>query len=103
VNVWWRSTSGPPKTYGATWGTRRPFVTSGGSGGLAGVCGGRRSFSLLEALTGSSVGLPQHADQHRPEYPIFLAVDQEFDHLVSSPLITDALRSTSILFDIDVR
>jgi hypothetical protein len=26
---------------------------------------------------GSPLGLPQHADQHRPEAPILLAVDQE--------------------------
>jgi hypothetical protein len=58
-------------------GDPQTFVTGDGSGGLAVVCGGRRSFSLLEALTGSSVGFAQHPDQHRREHPILLAVDQE--------------------------
>jgi hypothetical protein len=48
-------------------------------------------------------GRPEHPDEYCPKSPILLAVDQELDHLVSSPLITDALRSTSILFDLDVR
>jgi hypothetical protein len=29
--------------------------------------------SQLEALSGSSLGLPQHPDEHRPERPILLA------------------------------
>ena len=51
------STSGQSKSYDATWETRRPLATSGGSGGHAVVSGGRRSSSQLDALGGSSLGL----------------------------------------------
>lgn len=57
MRVWCGSTSGQSKTYDATWETRRPLATSGGSGGHAVVSGGRRSSSQLEALGGSSLGL----------------------------------------------
>jgi hypothetical protein len=49
------------------------------------------------------LALPQHADQHRPERPVLLAVDQELDYLVFLTADADALPSISILFDIDVR
>jgi hypothetical protein len=45
----------------------------------------------------------EHTDEHRLEDAILLAVDQEFDHPISSPLIADAPPTTSILFDVDVR
>jgi hypothetical protein len=32
----------------------------------------------LNARSGSPLSLPQHLDEHRPERPVFLAVDQEF-------------------------
>ena len=37
-----------------------------------------RELSLLQMAPGTdSAPLPQHADQHRPEHPILLAVDQQ--------------------------
>jgi len=36
-----------------------------------------RGLSLLQMAPGTdSAGLPQHLDEHRPERPIILAVDQ---------------------------
>jgi hypothetical protein len=33
----------------------------------------------VEPISPLAVGLPQHADEHRPKRPVLLAVDQELE------------------------
>jgi hypothetical protein len=47
----------------------------------------------------SSVGLPQHPDQHRPQGPVLLAVDQQLGEgaaLRVAPELADAVRSLEV-------
>ena len=40
------------------------------------VCDGEHTARVCPVKKGSSARLPKHADEHRPESPILLAVDQ---------------------------
>ena len=40
-------------------------------------CGASSASALRAPRCASSAGLPQHPDEHRPERPVFLAVDQQ--------------------------
>jgi hypothetical protein len=40
--------------------------------------GGRPGDDSQDGPSPTAVGLPQHADQHRSERPVLLAVDQNF-------------------------
>ena len=40
----------------------------------------------------SALSLPQHPDEHRPERPILLAVDQEFGEGASRAQVAEACR-----------
>jgi hypothetical protein len=58
-----------------------------------------RELSLLQMAPGTdSARLPQHADQHRPEHPILLAVDQQLGEGAGwgSPVRADRIRPVEV-------
>jgi hypothetical protein len=63
----------------------------------------RGKATLWRSVLGRTrtLGLPQHADEHRPERPVLLAVDQEFPRgagLRVAPELADALGAVEIVW-----